>query len=515
MTHRDSQRPSGLTIALTIAAAQLLLHALTNGNYGVFRDELYYLDCARNLAWGYVDHPPLSIWLLAASKALFGESVHSIRLLSQLAGAGVVVVAALIAKEMGGGRLAQAMAAAATALAPGALVLTGFFSMNAFDLVIWAALAWLLVRIVVRDDPRLWLAFGSVAGIGLLNKVSVLFLGFGIAVAILLTPLRRHLLRWQLWVGGALALLFLLPYALWNAGHDWATLEFMANAKRYKIADIGALGFFSEQVLANSPPLSPLWLGGVVWLFLPRGGGRFRAVGWTFVAVFALMIALKVKPYYLFPSFAMLFAAGGCATEQLVARLSTPRARSWGAGFVAFWVLSAGLLTLPMAIPVLSPEGFLAYQSTLGLGPRHYENNRVGAMPQHFSDRFGWQNMAEVVAGVFEELEPGERERAVIGAGNYGEAGAMTYYGDGLGLPKVYSTHNNHYFWGPPKVEPEVIVQIGGDREAYEELYESVSLAATVTSTYGMPYESDLPIYILRGPKRPIAEIWATAKKFI
>ena len=204
--------------------------------------------------------------------------------------------------------------------------------MNAFDLVIWALLALLLVRIAVRDDPRLWLWFGLVAGIGLLNKVSVLFLGFGIAVAIVLTPLRRHLARWELWAGGALALLFLAPYAIWNAAHDWATLEFMANAKRYKIAPMSPLEFFGEQALANSPVLAPLWLAGLVWLFLPRGGGRFRAIGWTFLAVFVLLVSMKVKPYYLFPIFAMLFAAGGCAIGQLVAKLAQPRLRTLAAG---------------------------------------------------------------------------------------------------------------------------------------------------------------------------------------
>lgn len=506
---------SVLAITLAIAAVQLLLHAFTNGNYGIFRDELYYLDCARRVDWGYVDQPPLSIWLLAATRALFGESIHAIRVLSQLAGAGLVVLAALIAKEMRGGRIAQVAAALAAAVAPGGLVLSGFFSMNAFDLVFWALLAWILVRIVVSDDPQLWLWFGLVAGLGLLNKVSVLFFGFGIAAAIVLTPLRKHLTRWQLWVGGALALLFLVPYALWNAAHDWPTLEFMANAKRLKIAPMSALDFFGEQVLANSPPLAPLWLGGLLWLFVPRWGGRFRAVGWAFVAVFALLVALKVKPYYLFPAFGMMFAAGGCALEQLIESIGWPGARKWATGIAFFWLAAAGLMTLPLAIPLLGPSGFLAYQSALGLAPKHYENNAVGAMPQYFSDRFGWQNMTEVVASVYNALPEEEQARAVIGAGNYGRAGAINYYGPELGLPVAYSTHNTHFFWGPPPFEPSAIVQIGGSYEELAELFSEVEVAATVTTTYGMPFENDVPIYVLRDPKRPLEELWAADKNFI
>ncbi len=508
-------RPSGLTIALGIAAVQLLLHVLTNGNYGIFRDELYYLDCAKRLDWGYVDQPPLSIWLLAATRALFGESVHAIRLLSELAGAALVVIAALIAREMRGGTLAQVIAALAAAVAPGAVILSGFFSMNAFDLVVWALLAWILVRIAVRDEPRLWLWFGLVAGLGLLNKVSVLFLGAGVAAAIVLTPLRRHLARWQLWAGAGVAALFLVPYALWNAAHDWPTLEFMANAKRYKIAPMSPLDFFGEQVLANSPPLAPLWLGGLAWLFLPRGGARYRAVGWTFVAVFALLVALKVKPYYLFPAFAMLFAAGGCAVEQLVALIGRPGLRKAATAAALVWVIAAGILTIPLAIPVLAPADFLAYQAKLGMGPKHYETNPVGAMPQYFSDRFGWENMARIVATVYDSLPAEERATAVISAGNYGEAGAINYYGPALGLPRAYSTHNNHYLWGPPPFEPAVVIQIGGELEELTAVFDRVEVAATVTSTYGMPYESDLPIFVLRGLKLPVEQIWKADKKFV
>lgn len=502
-------------VVLAIAAIQLLLHVVTNGNYGIFRDELYYLDCARNLDWGYVDQPGFSIWLLAATKALFGESVHAIRLLSQLAGAVYIVVVALIAREMGGGRMAQILAALAAAGAPGAVVLTGFFSMNAFDLLFWALLAWIVVKVIVRDDPNLWLWFGLVAGVGLMNKISVLFLGLGLAVAIVLTPLRRQLGRWQLWAGAGIALLLFSPYLFWNASLDWPTLEFMDNAKTRKIADISPVEFVLEQVLANSPPLAPVWLGGLLWLLVPRWGGRFRALGLIFLSVLVLLISLKAKPYYLFAAFGMLVAAGGCAIEALLGRFRGSSARRWATGLVICWIVGAALFTLPLAIPVLSPEGFLAFQAATGLGPKHYENNRVGAMPQYFSDRFGWQNMAEVVADVYQALPEHERQRAAIIAGNYGEAGAINYYGPALGLPRAYSTHNNHFFWGPPPGEPKVFIGFGGSAERFLELFEEVQEVARVHSTYGMPYESDLPILLLRRPRRPLEQLWVENKNFI
>jgi hypothetical protein len=511
----NSRLRSGLGIATAIAGLQLLLHAFTNGNYGIFRDELYYLDCARHLGWGYVDQPPLSIWLLALTRFVFGESVHAIRLLSELAGAATVVLAALIARELGGGRLAQVVAAIAVALSPGAVILTGFFSMNAFDLLFWALLAWLLARIARRDDPGLWLPFGVVAGLGLLNKTSVLFLGLGVALALLLTPLRSHYRSWQLYAGGAIAGALFVPYVIWNAVNDWPTLEFMANARQYKIAQLSVADFMGEQVLAMSPALAPLWIGGLIWLLVPRRNveaSRFRLLGWVYVVVCVLLIVLEGKPYYLFVAYPMLFAAGGQAVEVLLARRGSPR---WAVALVYLWVVSAGLLTLPLAIPVLSPDGFLRYQSALGLAPKHYENNTVGAMPQYYSDRFGWENMAAVVASVYEELTDEEKASCLIVGGNYGEAGAINYYGPRFGLPGAVSTHNSHFLWGPGNSDPRALIIIGGSLERVESLFEEVREAARVHSTYGMPYESDLPIWVVRGPKADLDETWRQAKNSI
>ena len=502
---------SGIRIAYMIGGVQLLLHVVTNGNYGVFRDELYYLDCARHLAWGYVDHPPLSIALLALTTTILGESVHAIRLFSELAGAVTVVLGALLARELGGGRTAQIVAAFTAAVVPGALVLSGFFSMNAFDLVFWALLMWLLARIVRTDDPRLWLWFGVVAGFGLLNKISVLFLGAGVAAGVVLTPLRRHLALRQPYAGSLIAMAIASPYAFWNLANDWPTLEFMANAKQYKIAKMAPHEFIGEVALAMSPPMVLIWGAGLVWLLVPKWGGRFRALGFWFLAVTTLLIALKVKPYYLFPAFIVPLAAGGCAVEAFLKRWN----KRWLAVVAFVWIGLSGLLTLPLAIPVLSPDGMLAFQAKLGMGPGHYETNPVGAMPQYYSDRFGWENMTAVVAGVFENLDRDEQARTLILGSNYGEIGAINYYGPRWGLPTASGGHNNHYLWGPAVDDPLVVIHIGGSRERLEQAFESVERAATVTATYAMPYESDLPVWVCRGGRVPMDDLWEAGKRFI
>ena len=494
-----------------VAAGQLLLHIFTNGRYGIFRDELYYLDCARHPAWGYVDHPPLSIWMLALCRAAFGDSVHAIRILSELAGAALIVVAAMIAREFGGGRIAQIVAALATAATPANLVETGYYSMNAFDLLIWAILFWILARLSARSDPRLWLWFGLAAGVGLLNKISVLFLGFGVVVAVLLTPLRRHFRHWQFHAGIAIAFALFVPYLLWNAANEWPTLEFMDNAKRLKIVAMAPLDFFGEQVLGMNPMLAPLWLAGLVWLLLPGAGGRFRIFGWCFLSVLLLLMASKSKPYYVYPAYTPLFAAGGCVIEQLVARLR----RSWPAALAEGWIGLAGLLLLPIAVPLFSPEGFLRYQQTLGIKSKHQENNPVGEMPQYFADRFGWENLASSVASVYHTLSDAEKGRCAVMTTNYGEAGAINYYGHRFGLPRAISGHNNHYLWGPGINDPAVVIRVGGSEEELRQKFKDVRIATVIHSPYAMPYKSDLPVFVCRGLKVSWMDFWHSSKSYI
>lgn len=232
-----SRRP-GVDLWL-LPAAVLLFHVLTAPGYGYFRDELYYLVNGEHLGWGYVEHPPLIGWAAALVRSTLGDSLHAIRFPPALAGALTVLLVGLTARELGGRRPARVLAMLAAALTPVHLSLVSVLSMNAFDLLWWALAGWLLVRLLLAADPRLWLAFGAVAGVGLLTKVSFLFLGLGLVAGLLLAR-RWDLLRspW-LWAGGALAALLYLPHVLWQVAHGWPTLEFMDNARRLKNVELG------------------------------------------------------------------------------------------------------------------------------------------------------------------------------------------------------------------------------------------------------------------------------------
>ena len=297
--------------------AALLVHLLTNGRYGYFRDELYYIACARHLDFGYVDQPPLSILLLRLSQLLLGDSLFAIRLLPALAGAAIVALTGMIAREMGGRAWAIALACAGSLCALFYLAVGNFFSMNAFEPLFWMGCVYLVVRIVNGGSPMLWLWFGVLLGIGIENKHSTVFFGVGILVALLLTPERRHFAQKWIWLGGIIALAIALPNILWQALHHWPTYELLSNiAHSNKNVALSPVQFIAQQAIFMNPGTLPLWLAGLFWLFGSRDGRRYRAIGIIYLVTLTEFIVLHGKSYYLAPAYPMLFAAGGVAAEQ-------------------------------------------------------------------------------------------------------------------------------------------------------------------------------------------------------
>lgn len=236
----------------TLAAVFHLLTAATD-DFGLFRDELYYIACSERLGLGYVDHPPLMAWLTRFGRVVLGDSMLALRVLPALAAGGTVLCTAMTTRAMGGHRQAQALAATAAAVAPVYLANFGRVSMNAYDVLIWSAAAWVLVRNLRDGDGRGWVVFGVLAGVGLLNKLSVLFLGFGLVVGLLLTFDRRRLTDRQLWLGGLVAAALFLPHVVWQVANGWPTLEFMQNAILNKTLPLAPATFLGEQILMMNP----------------------------------------------------------------------------------------------------------------------------------------------------------------------------------------------------------------------------------------------------------------------
>src|SRR5215216_1558836 len=325
-----------------LALAKLLVHLLTNGNYGYFRDEFYYVAAGERLDLGYVDFPPFVAIVADVSRFLLGDSPVALRFLPALAGALVVVLAGLMARELGGGRFAQSLAALATLVAPNFLVMGTFFSMDAFDQLFWVSATYVLLLILKRDRPRLWLLFGLIVGLGLLTKVTMLFFGFAVFVALLLTPARRHLRTPWPWVGGVIAFAFLLPYVFWQIEHGWPTLEFWANYGG-KVDPASPVEFLVEQIVTMHPLTLPIWTIGLYYFLFSGAGQPYRLLGWIYIILFVLFVVQNAKFYFLAPAYPMLFAAGALTVERFVQR------RGWG------WIRPAYAATLVVGGMVVAP----------------------------------------------------------------------------------------------------------------------------------------------------------------
>jgi hypothetical protein len=502
---------SDLAILLYLALLTILIHFLANGGYGYFRDELYYMACGEHLAWGYVDQPPFMPFLAFLTRHTLGGSLFALRFLPAICGGIIVLLTGLMARELGGGRYAQALAAVAVMVAPVYLAIDNFFSMNCFDQVFWALAGYIVIRILKGGDPRLWLLFGLVAGVGLMNKYSMGFLGLGIVVGLLLTPARRQLLSKWLWLGGVIAVVIFLPHILWEIRHGFPSLEFIHNATALKNLPQTPLQFIASSALGIHPFNAPIWLAGLAFFFLAKAGKPFRLFGWVFVSILALFLLTRAKPYYLAPAYLFLFAGGAVAIEAFV------RPRNWNwlrpAGFV--FLLTGGVAMAPYVLPVLPVESFIKYQAFMGLRAPREEKSKLGKLPQQYADMFGWENMAASVAEVYNSLSPEDKQKCVIGASNYGEAGAVDFFGKKYGLPHAISTHNSYWFWGPGEKPGEVLIVVGGNPNDYHAMYDDVQQAATVISEYAMPYETNLPVYLCRRPKMTLQQVWPRLRKFI
>ena len=482
------------------------------GTYGYFIDELYYIACSQHLDFGYVDHPPVSILVLRLLRSILGDSLPALRLFPALCGGALILLTGLIARRLGAGTFGQAIAAMAAMVGSIPQVFFSFYSMNAISLVLWAACFWILVEIERSDESRLWLAFGLVAGLGLQNKHTMVLLAVGLAAGLLLTPARRHLANRWLWLGLGIALLLLLPNLIWQAGHEWMSLEFYRNADLNKNVPTPPLEILKQQALFMNPATLPVWLAGLVFFLGTRAGRPYRHLGWLFVILLMLLlVAQKSRPDRITAAYTVLFAGGGVLLERWA---DHARGR-WLRYYLPVTLVLLGVLLAPIGIPLLPPRTTAAYAGGLGLVPQIEKGEgKKSELPQWLADRFGWEQLADEVAMAVETLRPGERARAIVVAPSYGQAGAIELFGRGRGFPPVFSGQNNYYLWGPPEDPVEVAVFVGFGEETVKALFETVEQVGVYDCKWCMPWRDETPIRIGRGPKMSFREAWPEFQHF-
>jgi len=508
---QDAECRGSLAVIGCLSLGLSTLHLLVGGRYGYFVDELYYLACSHHLDWGYVDQPPLIALITWIERMTLGDSLPALRFLPAVANGLLVFLTGLIARELGGRRYAQILACVAVIVAPLYLGLGHLLTMNAFEPLFWAGCALVAIKIIQDDSPKLWMLFGLLAGLGLENKHSMLFSGFGFVLGMLLTPARRFFRNPWFWLGGLVAFLIFVPNLVWELQRGFPTIELLRNVQRSgRNVSLGWANFIAQQFLVMHPLAGPLWLAGL-WYFLQDAAGRrFRVLGWAYLIVLLCFLALNGRVYYLGPAYPMLFAAGAVVFQRFAERGN----HAWlKPGYVAVLLVTGALLAPFAYFPILPVESFLTYSRTTHFQPPQIETHRMGPLPQIYADMYGWREMAETVAGAYNKLSPEDKQRCAIFGQNYGQAGAIDFFGAKMGLPNALSGHQSYFYWGPRNYTGECMLVMDDTPEKLSQEFDSWEKVATVYHPYSMPYQH-FDVYLCRGLHWPLTQLWPKLKNW-
>jgi hypothetical protein len=509
---RESWIRSGMALIWAIALAKFLFHLYFNNRYGYFRDEFDYIACGNHLAWGYVDQPPLIPFLIRVCRALLGDSLRSIRFIPALASSLLVVQTALIAREFGGRFFALVLAAITVLVAPQYLSNGSLLTTNCLEPNLWMGCAYFAILAIKRNDSRYWLWFGVVAGLGLEEKYTIALFGFGIVVGLLLTEQRRLLLDKWLWLGGIAAFLIFLPNLLWNIRYHWPFLELMHNIRAEgRDVVLGPGQYFIQQTILVHPFTAPIWIAGLIALFLSARLQPYRFLAWTYVVCYAVLFVLHGKNYYLAPVYPMLLAAGAVVIDFAFDR----RATAWLKPAIAIVLLASGARLAPVTVPMLSPDRFIAYMKTLPfkLPVMEHEHERA-ALPQWYADQFGWQEIVDETVLAWNQIPQAERADCAIFAQDYGQAGAIDFLGRRYGLPPALSGHQTYFLWGPRNYSGKCMIVLGERKEVLETDFDSVQFVG-ISADNPYALETEIGVDICRGPKfGTLAQLWPGLKKW-
>ena len=498
VAERVKKIPAEWLIALVIG----LVHLAVAWRYDIFRNELYFIVCGMHPDFGFVDQPPL-VPLLAAATQLFGDNPWLLRLPAVAAATGLVILTASFARLLGGNSTAARIAGLAAGIAPALMALTTATTTATFEPIAWTAFAYFLTRAVVREDRRALLWAGVVAGMAMEAKYGIAFWLVPLGIGVPLTPARRILAWPALWLGALIAVLLAVPSLIWQALHGWPFLEVHANHLARGANFTGTpIRFEVIQLFAMNILLAPLWIAGVVapFLWAPLKPARFLSVGLLGATI--LVFLAHGKDYYLFPAYPSLFAVGAVVLAQVRPAVRTV----WLAA-----ALIVSLIIAPIVLPILDPPALAAYLSFSHLAPPPSEAAAVGApLTQLFSDELGWRDLEKQVASIYHSLPAEERSRTAILAADYGEAAALDVYG----LPPALCGQNQYFLWGARGYDGSSIIHVNGDLNRWRRGCDSVEVVGKFGAPYSMPYENERPIFICRGLRRNLSEIWSRLKRY-
>lgn len=489
--------------AWSVAAVVAVVHGLVAARYGFFRNELYFIVCGRHPAFGYVDQPPL-VPLLAALTQAGGPDLWLLRIPAVLSAIALVPLTVALASLLGASARGAWLAAVAAAASPLVIAMSADLSTSTFEPLAFTAIAYFVVRAIVRGDGRAYWWAGVVAGLAFEAKYGALLWLAGIVAGLLLAGPRSALRSRDFWIGAAIAALVALPNVIWQIAHGLPFLDVVRNDNAGNLIG-GPVEYAVTQIFVNNIVLAPLWIAALAGAFVSQRlrGGRFIAI--AFVVTIGLVFATHGKMYYTAGAYPAIFALGAAACTRLPVAV------------VALWSLltaANGALALPYVLPVLRPVALRHLIATSKFSPRPVEAAAIGApLMEPFSDEFGWRQLADIVERAYAALPPAQRASTAIYAENYGEASAIAFFGQGL--PPVISANNQYYLWGPRGYDGSSVLAVNVDPALWSTFCRSAAVVArTGDLPFAMPYERDRPIVLCRGMHPPLAQLWPRLRAY-
>ena len=501
--------PNGMLLML--AAIKIAVHFATNSNYGFHRDELFYLALGEHPAWGYDEVPPSIAWLGQQIRDVAGESLFAIRLLPALIGAAVVVLTGLIAREIGqGGRFAEVFSASCVLVGPVFLRTHTFFDPIVFDQFYWCLGTLLLIKAVKNPDRwYLWLLIGGVAGLGLLNKYTMLLWGLGVFIGLLMTSNRNflYLTPWP-WLAALVAFLIVLPNFMWQHENAWPAIEHFTRQNTINLHRLSRLDFILGQIAILHPITLPVWVSGIWYLLSKKAARPYRILLWLVATILFSLLLINSKPYYLTPVYPILFAAGAIHLERFI----RAKVHHWLKPLIVMLVVQAGILLSPYGLPVLPAENMAQFMSLAAeygrlTQPLENEFGKPEKLPPDFANMFGWPEQVAAVQTVYDSLNNEDKAGCVVLAGNYGEAAALDFFGSDS-LPPVISYHGSYYRWGPGEEPGTTVIAIGVPLDMLRQYFRRIRRRAVIEHPHAISYETDLPVYVCQRPAETLQELW-------
>lgn len=493
-------------LAILFMVVKLFLHFFTNTNYELHRDEMLYFNMADHLSFGYATVPPVIGFLAFIIKSIFGYSVFGIRLIPALLGTASLFIIAKIVRELGGGILALIIASSSFLLSPGFLLFDTLFTPNVIEQFLWLLTTYFIFRMILQNNLKFWILIGILTGLAFLNKYSVLFYISGFFIALLFTGHRKIFNSRYFYYSILIGFIIILPNLIWQYVHGWPVVYHMSELKRTQMVNMKYINYFSD-ILSLNLASSIIWLFGFFSLLFLKQERKYQYLGVASLIIILLFLFSEGKGYYILGLIPFLFAAGGYTMEKyLKGRLIFINY------FVLFITLSFSLIALPFGIPVLSFDKLLKYSEKtkhLIIYPFYrWEDGKIHNISQLYADMTGWQELAGYVGKAYNNLSEEEQKKCTIYAeSDYGNAGAINFYGKEYKLPDAVTFLDSYIIWAPDSIPDGPFIYVNGEIGDIKKLFNNVTEVGCIRNSYSR--ENGLLVFLCTDPAVNVREVYS------